>query len=79
MWEFVTRELPFAGLHHGEVIHKVVTQDLRPGPWPQQPEQVRWEQVFIICPMLFVFMCCIPLLWVVSMGVLFGLSCIMMK
>eukprot|EP00879_Flechtneria_rotunda_P011965 GHRR01012497.1.p1 GENE.GHRR01012497.1~~GHRR01012497.1.p1 ORF type:complete len:222 (+),score=73.14 GHRR01012497.1:505-1170(+) len=34
MWEFVTGALPFAGLHHGEVIHKVVTQDLRPDPWP---------------------------------------------
>jgi hypothetical protein len=27
----VSRSPPFAGLHHGEVIHKVVTQDLRPG------------------------------------------------
>jgi hypothetical protein len=34
VWELVSRQLPFAGLHHGEVIHKVVTQDLRPGPWP---------------------------------------------
>jgi hypothetical protein len=31
MWEMVSRTPPFAGLHHGEVIHKVVTQDLRPG------------------------------------------------
>jgi hypothetical protein len=31
MWEAVSRTPPFAGLHHGEVIHKVVTQDLRPG------------------------------------------------
>jgi hypothetical protein len=30
----VSRQPPFAGLHHGEVIHKVVTQDLRPSPWP---------------------------------------------
>ncbi|KAF6258032.1 hypothetical protein COO60DRAFT_1693831 [Scenedesmus sp. NREL 46B-D3] len=36
MWELVSRQLPFAGLHHGEVIHRVVTQDLRPGPWPGQ-------------------------------------------
>jgi hypothetical protein len=35
VWELVSRQLPFAGLHHGEVIHKVVTQDLRPGPWPE--------------------------------------------
>eukprot|EP00775_Hariotina_reticulata_P012531 gene12531-12664_t len=34
MWQFVTGEIPFHGLHHGEVIHRVVTQDLRPGPWP---------------------------------------------
>jgi hypothetical protein len=34
VWEMVSRQPPFAGLHHGEVIHKVVTQDLRPGPWP---------------------------------------------
>eukprot|EP00878_Enallax_costatus_P021947 GHUV01023262.1.p1 GENE.GHUV01023262.1~~GHUV01023262.1.p1 ORF type:complete len:315 (+),score=85.65 GHUV01023262.1:600-1544(+) len=34
MWELVTRSLPFQGLHHGEIIHKVVTEDLRPGPWP---------------------------------------------
>jgi hypothetical protein len=34
VWQFVTAELPFHGLHHGEIIHKVVTQDLRPGPWP---------------------------------------------
>lgn len=31
VWQLVTRELPFAGLHHGEVIHRVVTEDLRPG------------------------------------------------
>lgn len=31
LWEAVSRTPPFAGLHHGEVIHKVVTQDLRPG------------------------------------------------
>ncbi|WIA39950.1 hypothetical protein OEZ86_013382 [Tetradesmus obliquus] len=34
VWELVSRQLPFAGLHHGEIIHKVVTQDLRPSPWP---------------------------------------------
>jgi hypothetical protein len=34
VWELVTRSLPFQGLHHGEIIHKVVTADLRPGPWP---------------------------------------------
>eukprot|EP00775_Hariotina_reticulata_P003224 gene3224-3501_t len=34
LWQFVTAEIPFHGLHHGEIIHKVVTQDLRPGPWP---------------------------------------------
>jgi hypothetical protein len=34
VWQFVTGEVPFQGLHHGEVIHRVVTQDLRPGPWP---------------------------------------------
>lgn len=36
MWELVSRSLPFHGLHHGEIIHKVVTdpEDLRPGPWP---------------------------------------------
>lgn len=33
MWEMTSRTPPFAGLHHGEVIHKVVTQDLRPGRW----------------------------------------------
>lgn len=38
MWELVSRSLPFEGLHHGEVIHRVVTEDLRPGPWPT-PEQ----------------------------------------
>lgn len=38
VWELVTRSLPFAGLHHGEVIHKVVTEDLRPGPWTLRPE-----------------------------------------
>eukprot|EP00878_Enallax_costatus_P022475 GHUV01023844.1.p2 GENE.GHUV01023844.1~~GHUV01023844.1.p2 ORF type:complete len:112 (+),score=43.16 GHUV01023844.1:407-742(+) len=47
MWEFVTRELPFAGLHHGEVIHKVVTQDLRPGPWPANPEQAGLHASYI--------------------------------
>ena len=31
VWQLVSRELPFAGLHHGEVIHRVVTEDLRPG------------------------------------------------
>lgn len=31
LWEMVSRTPPFAGLHHGEIIHKVVTQDLRPG------------------------------------------------
>jgi serine/threonine protein kinase len=31
MWEMVSRMPPFHGLHHGEIIHKVVTQDLRPG------------------------------------------------
>lgn len=31
MWEMVSRTPPFHGLHHGEIIHKVVTQDLRPG------------------------------------------------
>lgn len=51
VWEFVTRELPFAGLHHGEVIHKVVTQDLRPGPWPRNPEQVQSQPcaVYNLC------------------------------
>jgi hypothetical protein len=34
VWELVSRQLPFARLHHGEIIHKVVTQDLRPAPWP---------------------------------------------
>jgi hypothetical protein len=34
VWELASRQLPFAGLHHGEIIHKVVTQDLRPSPWP---------------------------------------------
>lgn len=34
VWELVTQALPFKGLHHGEVIHKVVTEDLRPNPWP---------------------------------------------
>lgn len=34
VWELVTCSLPFQGLHHGEIIHKVVTEDLRPGPWP---------------------------------------------
>lgn len=34
VWELVTRSLPFQGLHHGEIIHKVVTEDLRPSPWP---------------------------------------------
>jgi hypothetical protein len=36
VWELASRQLPFAGLHHGEIIHKVVTQDLRPSPWPAQ-------------------------------------------
>ena len=31
MWEMVARSQPFAGLHHGEIIHRVVTEDLRPG------------------------------------------------
>lgn len=31
VWELVSAAPPFAGLHHGEVIHKVVTEDLRPG------------------------------------------------
>jgi hypothetical protein len=34
VWELASRQLPFAGLHHDEIIHKVVTQDLRPSPWP---------------------------------------------
>jgi serine/threonine protein kinase len=34
LWELVSRSLPFEGLHHGEVIHRVVTEDLRPSPWP---------------------------------------------
>jgi hypothetical protein len=31
VWEMVSGQVPFAGLHHGEVIHRVVTEDLRPG------------------------------------------------
>lgn len=36
MWEMVSCTQPFAGLHHGEVIHRVVMADLRPGkPLPE--------------------------------------------
>lgn len=31
MWELVANSMPFAGMMHGEIIHKVVTEDLRPG------------------------------------------------
>jgi hypothetical protein len=31
VWEMVSREAPFAGLHVGEIIHRVVTEDMRPG------------------------------------------------
>eukprot|EP00878_Enallax_costatus_P016395 GHUV01017197.1.p1 GENE.GHUV01017197.1~~GHUV01017197.1.p1 ORF type:complete len:132 (-),score=16.82 GHUV01017197.1:216-611(-) len=39
VWEFVTGEVPFAGMHHGVIIHRVVTEDLRPGPWPETLRQ----------------------------------------
>jgi serine/threonine protein kinase len=45
MWEMVSRTPPFHGLHHGEIIHKVVTQDLRPGEgWDGFGGQL-WRQV----------------------------------
>lgn len=31
VWEMLSHTPPFAGLHHGEIIHRVVTEDLRPG------------------------------------------------
>lgn len=31
VWDMVSAAPPFAGLHHGEVIHRMVTEDLRPG------------------------------------------------
>jgi hypothetical protein len=34
VWELVSRRRPYEGMHPGEIIGQVITQDLRPSPWP---------------------------------------------
>jgi hypothetical protein len=40
VWEAVSCGRPYEGLHPGQIIHKVVSQRLRPGPWPPEVPQV---------------------------------------
>jgi hypothetical protein len=40
VWELVSPRRPFEGRHPGEIIHSVVTKNLRPAPWPPGTPQV---------------------------------------
>ena len=40
VWELVSPRRPFEGMHPGEIIHQVVTKNLRPAPWSPGVPQV---------------------------------------